>query len=357
MKRIALCLFSLLVLLGSLMPLSAVAAEPEDPREPILSDKTNVDREHALSIPDSGVTDNLDKEEDERWYRFTVSTPGDALLRFDVDGVVYNRYSWEYVVYDEDLSATLAADAVGKGKTYIPLQDLESGTYWVHVRRTYETDPPGQINIYGFSSTPYTLRLLTPDSPKLLEDANGVHMARWDFSLLCVVDGTLFVKNGDGEALVALYTDLEGKTGPILVSQKADYVQYYSTEKKAIFEKGESLDLGITYFFPTNRGLTEKSGTDSATPPLYVCAEGEPTEARNAAREVFNVSEGLDPYDGLALDRFAERVLVPYAPYIIVGLVIVITSIILAAKYFTEKHSYRYSGSSSGGDSFSSSSS
>lgn len=321
-----LCLSFILILLLSIAT-PAFAAEPDS--EAVQSDGQNISAEAAMPITDSGILDNLNEKTDVRWYTFPITVEGDAVLLFNSESSSIKRYCWECTVYAQDKTTVLKTEDVGRDLTYIAVNDLTAGTYYVKIQMTQGTNPALSPNEYGFSKGQYSINVLSCSSTWTGCTGDKAFTVTEAGTLLCALDGTLFLKAYDGEAVVGLYTYENGKTGPLLLGNEPRSIAYFSSEAGQIYEYDRSVYFefsGEHYWASPYHGYVEASGGDSISTPLYYCAEGKAVKLSHAATELMNVHLGIDPNDGLWFDNFMAS---PAMPFVVGGIIVLIIVIIV----------------------------
>lgn len=288
----------------------------------------------TVEITDDGISDNLSTNTDVRWYSFPVTVEGDAVIMFRSNGGSSQVASWEITFYDQDQSTILDSVYALKGITYLSAQDLTKGTYYVKVQSAKSATH------HKFSSKQFSLKAITCASEQVKPSSNEICTVTKPGTLLWNIDGTLFIKAYEGEALVGVYTKLDGEAGPILVSSDVDNVAFFSSKgnwitsghKDSYISYGERFDK-TRYYISQDSGFVELSQENIRSAPLYQCGNGRRVGSKHAAQELLNVHFGKDPNEGLALKNF---IVSPAFP-IIAGAVIVLILIIVAVVFILIK--------------------
>ena len=327
-KQIPLLCSLILVLCLLLAPCTAFA---EEAAEPIRSGGKNTSAQKAMPITEAGVTDALNKETAERWYTLTITVPGDAVLLFDSSAFTYNGTCWECAFIDQDGTTQLSVTDSGTGRTYLSATDLTEGTYYLRVRKVQKENPAGVIHRYGFCDGEYTLHVVTCATPVAADPAT--HTVSKAGELLCIVNGTLFLKAYDGEAVLGAYVTKDGKAGPLLLTQKErEKVAYFSSASGMIHESDNSDYVKYGGYYENPYTNSREDGFVPCDNPadilggLYVSAEGKPAGVERAATELINVYSGKDPLDGLKWEVFLES---KAAPWVMGGAAVVVIAIIV----------------------------
>lgn len=353
MKRAikALCIFFVVLItaLSFSLSMSAVAA----------SKKANTSKKYATTITAEGITGHLSKESQTRWYTFTTKKAGDALLSFGntADGI-YSYYWYMTILKSDGKTVIKEGNVEGDGKTTnISLPNLEAGKYYVSIARSKGGNP----FLIGYTDADYAIHMITADTKRGEVTGEKVFMVQKKGEILCSLGGRLYIKENDGIAMVAYYTDVSGHTSPILVGETSDAVKYISTgsseeEQKVCHFQYDDKD----YYYSTMWCSMPGAFKDELTPALYQCAEGRQIAADAAAWETLNVWFGKAPEDGFAMAQFLAF-LEEWGFWLLVGLVVAIVIIVKIIQAIIENvgrksrssySNYSYSSSSYGGSSY-----
>lgn len=308
--QIAFCFLLLIALTGSVIPAMAAGEEPD--------------------ITDNFLTGSLNAETDVRWYRFQVTEEGDAVIAFHAEKAGSKPFNWEIAIYAQDQTTRLEAKNVGKGYSFLAANDLPVGTYYASVRMAQNNDPDTMPDRIGFCGNPYSVKVLTCASPRAEVGENGLLVVSEPATVLCVLDGSIYVKTDEEQVLVGLYTNHDGKTAPMIVAinqNKIDGGSYFSsqTNHAYFFHRSEyvSYDDGsdsLRYLY-TPAVSAQGTAADPLLPKLYVCGEGQRMNEERAVKEMLNVHFGKDPNEGLDFLIFMDS---PAMPFVIGGVVLVI---------------------------------
>lgn len=329
-------LLSSLVLILCLFSASCFvfAEEAAEAAAPVLSDGKNTSAKKAMPLTEAGVTDALNKDTAERWYTVDITVAGDAVLIFDSSAYTYCAFCWECTFIDQDKTTELSTLDTGTRRDYLSATDLQVGTYYLRVRKVQKEDPPGVALRYGFCDGQYTLRVVTCATPVAVDPAT--HTADTSGDLLCVVDGTLFLKAYDGEAVVGAYITEKGQAGPLLLTPKEhERVAYFSSATNAIHKTDRSTYVqyggGLSsehYTASRTDGFVECRDPACIGDGVYVSAEGKAAKLERAGKELLNVHLGKEPLDGLKWDVFLES---KAAPWVFGGVAAAVVAIIVVA--------------------------
>lgn len=341
MKK-AIALLAVVIMLCLTMACT-VSAEEAAPTEPTLSNGKNTSAKKAMPLAEAGVVDALNKDTAERWYAVDITVAGDAVLIFDSSAYTYCAYCWECTFIDQDKTTELSTLDVGARRDYLSITNLQVGTYYLRVRKVQKEDPPGVALRYGFCDGQYTLRLVTCATPVAVDPAT--HTVSKAGDLLCVVDGHLFLKAYDGEAVAGAYITKEGEAGPLLLSRKGmECVAYFSSATNTIHQTDRSTYVnhggmyGDHYTASVTAGFVKCSDPARISDGVYVSAEGKAAGLERAGKELINVHLGNDPLEGLKWDVFMES---KAAPWVFGGIVVVVIAIIVVAHTVSNNSRYR----------------
>lgn len=290
--------------------------------------------EKVIEITANGISDNLNNNTDAHWYSFPVTVEGDAVIMFTANGGSSQVASWEITVYDQDQSTILDSEYALKGITYLSAQDLTKGTYYVQIQSAKSATH------HKFSSQQFSLKVITCASEQINASSDEVCTVTKPGTLLWNVNGTLFIKAYEGEALVGVYTKLDGKAGPILVGSDMESVAFFSSKgnwvtdghKDSYISYGERFDKS-RYYISQNSGFVELSQKNVDAASLYQCGNGRRVGPKHAAQELLNVHFSKDPGEGLAMKNFIVSPVFPF----IVGAVFVVILLIIAVIFILTK--------------------
>ena len=376
MKKIICLICAIAAIVALFAPATASAAKAK-----------NTSKKYATKITEEGITQNLQKESQKRWYTFTTEKDGDAIIIFDNTADTVYSYYWYMTVYKKDGKTVVKEGNVeGGGKTTcIALEGLEAGKYYICIARSSGGNP----FMVGYTDAEYTINLITADTqrPEMAEEKpeddkaesskneagapegnkdsgekveqGRVLLIEKKNAVLCSLEGKLFVKENEGAAMVAYYTNKSGQTGPILVGETKEAVKYYSSNAgEGEFEYGIIKYDDKQYYYSCAWRFVPGVITDTLTPAVYKCSAEETMAASYAARELLNVYFGKDPKDGFtkaAVIGFIEQYWFGLAIGVIV-LIVIIVKIVEAIRDNSSSYSSSYRSSSYSGSSYSSSS-
>ena len=332
-------LLGCLVLICGLLPITCAVSADETPT-PVESSGKNTSAAKALALTEVGVTDSLNKESAQRWYTVSVTVPGDAVVMFYADfGRTTADACWTCTFFATDQTTALATADMGYGQSFMAVNDLAAGTYYLRVQSATKTEQSDPTKTYGYTDREYTLDIVTCATPVAIDPET--HIVDKVGDLLCVVDGHLFVKAADGEAVAGAYVNENGEAGPLLMwDMVGDNRDYFSSATGSVCKPSKS---DYVHFEGESNGYKVSSdyglvagGTVAAAEGLYVCYEGEPVNLERAARQLMNVHRGDDPMEGLAWDNFMASAA---APWVFGGIAVAVIVIIVVA-HFISAHSW-----------------
>ena len=332
-------LLGCLVLMFGLLPITCAVSADETPT-PVESSGKNTSAAKALALTEMGVTDSLNKESAQRWYTVSVTVPGDAVVMFYADfGRTTADTCWTCTFFATDQTTALATADMGYGQSFMAVNDLAAGVYYLRVQSATKTEQSDSTKTYDYTDREYTLDIVTCATPVAIDPADYTVEKTGD--LLCVVDGHLFIKAADGEAVAGAYVNENGEAGPLLMWDKVgDNCDYFSSATGSVCKPGKS---DYVHFEGESNGYNVSSdygfvagGTIVAADGLHICYEGEAVNRERAARQLMNVHRGVDPMEGLGWDNFMAS---PAAPWVFGGVAVAIVVIIVVA-HFISTHSW-----------------
>ena len=282
------CLLLILVLFCSMFSVYVDAAEDS------VSD--NSQKESATDIKNTVVTEALPQADSVRWYQFTLENTCDAVVRFTTD-FQEEGYYWQITVYRAD-DTYIKGDGAGKG-TYLEndilLASMEPGTYYVCVQSRTKGSPGAPEKFY--SDEPYSIQVITEGYAYPTGETRRETVSEAG-QIIAVIGGKVYIKRFDGEAYVGCYVTqgYDGtESGPILLSDNADAVEYYTPYVTDRMWKIETMEWEEnTYYY-----CTMWDGFDgvAADPTLYQCCEGQSVLAETAANDLVKLHFGGSPLE------------------------------------------------------------
>ena len=339
MKKLCALLGCLVLIFGLLTAACVVSAE--DAATPVESNGKNTSAAKAMALTEVGVNDSLNKESAQRWYTVDVTVAGDAVVTFHYDRSNYiNDVHWECTFFAADKTTALATAEMGRGHSFLAANDLAEGTYYLRVTAAGKGDNADPTKSYRFCDDAYTVGIVTCATPVAIDPDD--HTVDKGGALLCVVDGHLFLKAADGEAVAGAYVNEYGEAGPLLLwNMVGENCDYFSSATGSVCKsdyhsdyvhfEGESNNWNVS----SDYGLVA-GGTIVAAEGLYVCYEGEAVNLERAARQLMNVHWGVDPMEGLGWDNFMASAA---APWVFGGIAVAVIVIIVLA-HFISTHSW-----------------
>ena len=339
MKNLCALLGCFLLIFGLLTAACTVSAE--DAAAPVESNGKNTSAAKAMALTEVGVIDALNKESAQRWYTVDVTVAGDAVVTFHYERSNYiNDVHWECTLFAADKTTALATAEMGRGYSFLAANDLAEGTYYLRVTAAGKGDNADSTKTYRFCDDKYTVGIVTCATPVAIAPTD--YTVDKGGALLCVVDGHLFLKAADGEAVAGAYVNEAGEAGPLLLwNMVGENCDYFSSATGSVCKSNHRSDY--VHFEGESNGWNVSSddglvagGTVAAAEGLYVCYEGEPVNLERAARQLMNVHRGDDPMEGLGWDNFMAS---PAAPWVFGGIAVAVIAIIVVA-HFISTHSW-----------------
>lgn len=256
-------------------------------------ESANTEKENALDIKNSTVTDSLPQIDSVRWYQFTLENTADAVVRFTTEFEGTEYYYWQVTVYRAQDDSYVN----GKGVGCRPVRDndmllanMKPGKYYVRVLSRHKGSPGSSKSAY--TDAPYNIQVITEGYVHPTGDARRTTVSKAG-EIIAVLGGKVYIKRNDGEAYVACY--VTGKeSGPILLGESSNAVQYYTpyiTDSMWQFEKLEW--EGKTYYYsPSIRDGYQGTVSD---PSLYLCCDGQGVTGETAANDLLKLHFGTSP--------------------------------------------------------------
>lgn len=178
-------------------------------------------------IGDEGVTDHLTDANDVNWYKITLTEKGMAVIAIQSLQENWNgyKYNWHASVYAAD-KKTLIKETGVEGYNYTTLLatgELEAGDYYLRIGTVSSSNPL----MAGFTDKDY--RVSTTIAYASIQNEGPVGKTKTVSKageVVCAIDGEVFVKRNDGEALAGLYRNKKGAIVPFLVSKDSTAVSY-----------------------------------------------------------------------------------------------------------------------------------
>ena len=188
---------------------------------------TAVSAAKETPIGDEGVTDHLTDANDVNWYKITLTEKGMAVIAIQSLQENWNgyTYNWHASVYAAD-KKTLIKETGVEGYNYTTLLatgELEAGDYYLRIGTVSSSNPL----MAGFTDKDY--RVSTTIAYASIQNEGPVGKTKTVSKageVICAIDGEVFVKRTDGEALAGLYRNKKGAIVPFLVSKEEAAVSY-----------------------------------------------------------------------------------------------------------------------------------
>ena len=225
-RTVAATLALLTVILSvALLPLSVSAA----------SDASHTSRETARDLTADPITERMEKNTDERWYKITVSGAGDAVIVIQ-SHMKTNDYTenWSVVLFAADGETEIGKFHVkgGTNTRSYALHPSEPATYYLRIR--------GVENAKLFDEGEYTVSVFTVLAGTAADDSRihkGIQTVEKAGQVFLRLGDTYFIKRHDGEAKVALYQRADGTVVPILYGSREAVEFVVSTTGQVVKER------------------------------------------------------------------------------------------------------------------------
>lgn len=284
MKRFSKALltaFAVLMLVLSL-PISIFAEDTEADATPTPTD--------VKTISEENLEDNLEQRGDTNWYRFEMTEKGDAVILFraKMKGASGYTYNWKATVYSSDMEPIEEDRKLKSFKylTVINLKALEAGEYYVHIEETnFDKDPYDIAVVRCYYSKPVTF------------EHDGVQIFSETNQIIGQIDGTYFIKVGEGTAYGVFHNNKEGALLPLLISEDKNAVSFVVSTTEQVSEASSgSYNIrynGTTYHYSRANWMDKYSDNNSPTnaPYHHVSGISISAEGERFMKHVFNQLE------------------------------------------------------------------
>lgn len=222
MKRIIRSLITLAFILALSLCLLLPAFAAEDEAEAL----TPTD---VKAISEDNLEDNLEQKGDTNWYSFEMTETGDAVLLFRAKMQWASGYShnWKATVYSSDMEPVVEDRELEtfKALTVINLKELKTGKYYVHIEATHFDKAPYDIAVVRcYYSKPVTF------------EQDGVQIFTETNQIIGEIDGTYFIKVGEGTAYGVFHKNEEGALLPLLISEDKSAVSFVVSTTEQVSE-------------------------------------------------------------------------------------------------------------------------
>ena len=200
-------------------------------------------------LGDEAIVDNLTDAEDVNWYSFTLTEKGMAVISIQSLQEHWNgyKYNWHASVYAAD-KTTLIKEVGVEGYTYttrLATGMLEAGDYYLRIGAVKSSNPL----MAGFTDKNYSVTATIAYASMKNEGPVGqTKTVSKAGDIICAIDGEVFVKCNDGEAVVGLYRNKKGAIVPMLVSKDEQAVAYIVMSTGAVVE-GWSTPTEEDYYY------------------------------------------------------------------------------------------------------------
>lgn len=223
----------LILLCGSLLTTSLPAAAAED----------------DIVLGDQAIVDHLTDAADVNWYSFTLTEKGMAIIAIQSLQEHWNgyKYNWHAAVYAAD-KTTLIKEVGVEGYTYttrLATGTLEAGDYYLRIGAVKSSNPL----MAGFTDKNYSITTTIAYTSMKNEGPVGqTKTVSKAGDIICAIDGEVFVKCNDGEAVAGLYRNKKGAVVPVLVSKEEAAVSYMVMSTGAV-ANGWSVPTKEGYYY------------------------------------------------------------------------------------------------------------
>ena len=200
-------------------------------------------------LGDEAIVDNLTDAEDVNWYSFTLTEKGMAVISIQSLQEHWNgyKYNWHASVYAAD-KTTLIKEVGVEGYTYttrLATGMLEAGDYYLRIGAVSSANPL----MAGFTDKNYSVTATIAYASMKNEDPAGLtKTVSKAGDIICAIDGEVFVKCNDGEAVAGLYRNKKGAIVPVLVSKEEAAVSYMVMSTGAVVD-GWSVPTKEGYYY------------------------------------------------------------------------------------------------------------
>lgn len=200
-------------------------------------------------LGDEAIVDNLTDAEDVNWYSFTLTEKGMAVISIQSLQEHWNgyKYNWHASVYAAD-KTTLIKEVGVEGYTYttrLATGMLEAGDYYLRIGAVKSSNPL----MAGFTDKNYSITTTIAYASTKNEDPAGkTKTVSKAGDIICAIDGEIFIKCNDGEAVAGLYRNKKGAIVPMLVSKEEAAVAYIVMSTGAVVD-GWSVPTKEGYYY------------------------------------------------------------------------------------------------------------
>lgn len=188
-------------------------------------------------LGDQAIVDHLTDAEDVNWYSFTLTEKGMAVIAIQSLQEHWNgyTYNWHAAVYAAD-KTTLIKEVGVEGYTYttrLATGTLEAGDYYLRIGAVKSSNPL----MAGFTDKNYSITTTIAFTSMKNEGPVGqTKTVSKAGEVICAIEGEIFIKCNDGEALAGLYRNKKGAVVPFLVSKDEAAVSYVVMSTGAVVD-------------------------------------------------------------------------------------------------------------------------
>ena len=311
---------------------------------------TAVAADDSTPLSGEAVVDHLTDAGDVHWYSFTLTEKGMAVIAIQSLQEHWNgyTYNWHAAVYASD-KTTLIKETGVEGYNYttrLATGTLEAGEYYLRIGAVSSANPL----MAGFTDKDYAVSAtITYASTKNEGPVGKTKTVSKAGEIICAIDGEVFVKCNDGEAVAGLYRNKKGAVVPFLVSKDEAAVSYMVMSTGAVVD-GWSTPTKEDYFYSYADSIdTYVEGYQSTTDlPLYF-TDTQTQACADVANDILEQQAAEKAGKTSFFQKHGKTLLIALA--VVVGLVLYVVFCNHASGTYTARSS-----SSSSSDDFSSSS-
>ena len=300
-------------------------------------------KETALDLTATVVSEHMEKNTDERWYKITVDGAGDAVIviQSHMDTAEYSE-NWRAAVYEADGVTKVKGFDIKGGENIksCRIRAEKATTYYLHIR--------GLEKEKNYDAGDYTVSVVS------VLDGAEVDYGDCNGGLLTVdkagtvffgMGGTYFIKLHDGEAKVALHQKSDGTVCPILMGSTRESVEFVVSSKGNVVHSYDYQSMhdykGKVYYYSNTESISkytdEKVSAEDL--PIYCSSKGKYGIDEKLEKDLVKQLEN-EQYNAVSLffDRYGFWV---FLGAIAVALVVVVVVIIIKGEGGDGEDPYR----------------